>query len=281
MQRPQRVLDDAILERVERDDDQARAGAQPLRRRRDEAIQIVELAVHPDPQRLKGARRRIDARRPAPGNRPADDGRQAACRVHRPVLPRRDQRARDPPREALLAVLEDGVGELALGRAGDEVRRRLAGRAIHPHVQRLVALKAEAAARRVELHRGHAEIGERAVDLRDAARVEHVVERTVVGVDQLHAVGPRGERVGVAIQADEARRARFEKRARVAAEADGAVDEQAAATRLQELERFGGHDRNVGLRHQMPNCASARASSSVKGSRCIFVSKRSWFHTSR
>ena len=145
------------------------------------------------------------------------------------------------------------------------MRRRLAGGAIHPHVQRLVALKAEAAARRVELHRGHAEIGERAVDLRDAARVEHVVERAVVGVDQLHAVGPRGERragacerVGVAIQADEARRASFEQRARVAAEADGAVDEQAAATRLQELERFGGHDWNVGLRHQMPNCASAR-----------------------
>ena len=68
--------------------------------------------------------------------------------------------------------------------------------------------------------------------------VEDLVDRAVVGVNELDAVAPRrqrftgaGERIEVAIEPDEARRARFEQRARVAAEADGAVDEQAAAVR--------------------------------------------------
>ena len=153
--------------------------------------------------------------------------------------------------------------------------------AVHPHVERLVALEAEAAARRVELHRRDAEIGERAVDDGDAAAVEHVVERAIVGVHELDAIAPRrqrlaraGERVEVAIEADEPRRAGFEQRARVAAEADGAVDEEAAALGPQiAASDLGGHDRDV--RHQMPNSDSARASSSVYGSRCSLVRKRS------
>ncbi len=68
-------------------------------------------------------------------------------------------------------------------------------RLIHAHVERLVALKAEAAARRVELHRRDAEIGERAVDERNAARVEHVARRPVVGVHELDALTPRRERL--------------------------------------------------------------------------------------
>ncbi len=118
--------------------------------------------------------------------------------------------------------------------------------------------------------------------------IEDVVDRAIVGVHQLDAIAPRrqrfagaGERVEVAIEADEARRARFEQRARVAAEADGAVDEQAAVAfgPQSSSSDLGGHDRDVG--HQMPNSESARASSSVYGSRCSLVRKRSWFQTSR
>ena len=161
-------------------------------------------------------------------------------------------RAGDAAREALFAELEDRVGELAFRRAGDEVGGGVAAAAIHAHVERLVALEAEAAARRVELHRRHAEVGERAVDAVDLAAVEDVVDRAIIGVHELDAVAPRrqrfaraGERVEVAIEADEARRAGFEQRARVAAEADGAVDEQAAVLGTEVLEDRGGHDRDV------------------------------------
>ena len=98
--------------------------------------------------------------------------------------------------------------------------------------------------------------------------VEHVVERAIVGVHELDAVAPRRQRlararqrVEVAIEADDARRARLEQRARVAAEPDRAVDEQPAPLGAEMLQDLGGHDRDV--RHQMPNSDSARASSSV------------------
>jgi hypothetical protein len=68
------------------------------------------------------------------------------------------------------------------------------------------------------------------------ARVEDGVDFPVVGVDELDPVEPGAERfararerIGIAIESDEAGRAVFEDRAGVAAEADGAVDEEAAA----------------------------------------------------
>ena len=72
-------------------------------------------------------------------------------------------------------------------------------------------------------------------------------------MDELDAVAPTArassralrERVGVAIEADDARRAGFEQRARVAAEADRAVDEQPAALGRRKLQDFGGHDGDV------------------------------------
>ena len=103
---------------------------------------------------------------------------------------------------------------------------------------------------------------------------------------QLDAVAPgrerfarARERVGIAIEADDARGAGFEQRARVAAESDGAIDEQAAALGPQELDDGRGHHGHV--RHQIPDSDNARASSSVYGSRCILVRNRSWFQTSR
>ena len=169
---------------------------------------------------------------------------------------------------------------------GEESRGRLAARSIHPHVQRLVTLKAEAAARRFELKGREAEVGERAVHERRLAAIEDVAERPVVRVHQFDSIAPRQEprardpqRVQVAVEADEPRRARFEQRAGVSAEADGAIDEQAAAFGTQNAQHLGGHHRHV--RHQIPNSDRARASSSVYGSRCSLARKRSWFQTSR
>ena len=103
---------------------------------------------------------------------------------------------------------------------------------------------------------------------RNLPLVQDIGDRAVVGVDELDALAPRRERLGgarerveVAIESDEPRRPGFEQRAGVAAETDRAVDEQAAVFGTEKLQDLGGHDRHV--RHQIPNSASARASSSV------------------
>ena len=57
----------------------------------------------------------------------------------------------------------------------------------------------------------------------------------------------------------------LEERPRMAAKADRAIHEQSPALRSQVEQRLGGQDRDV--RRQMPNSESARASSSVNGSR--------------
>src|SRR5690606_34098132 len=93
----ERVLDDAILERVERDDREAGAGVEARHRLAQERGQIVELAVHPDAQRLERPCRRIDAL-PATGwNGPAYDGGELARRRDGFGTARRDDRAGDPP----------------------------------------------------------------------------------------------------------------------------------------------------------------------------------------
>jgi hypothetical protein len=133
-------------------------------------------------------------------------------------------------------------------------------------------LKAEAAAWTVELERRHTKIGKGAVNLADAAGVERGVDFAVVGVDERDAVGPRRQcvtgtrkRVLVAVETNHASGAGLEQRTRMAAEAHRTVDEQPAALGTKMLDHLGGQDGQVV--DQMPNSASTRASSSVKGSR--------------
>ena len=102
--------------------------------------------------------------------------------------------------------------------------------------------------------------------------VEHVVELAVIGMNERHAIAPRRqrlagplERLGIAVEPEDSTCAGFEKSARMPAEADRAIDEQAAAFRAQLLEHLGRENGNV--RDQMPYSESARASSSVYGSR--------------
>jgi hypothetical protein len=181
---------------------------------------------------------------------------------------RLDDRPGNPARVALFAKAIDRVGQLGFGRTRDEICRGLSARRIHSHVQRLVALEAEAAARSIELQRRDSEIRERSVDLLDAARAEYGVNRAVIGVHELDTIAKRrqtgarcGERMRIAVEAEHACGAGLEQRLRVAAEADGAVDEQAASFRAQERERLGREHGDVC--DQIPNSDSARASSSV------------------
>src|SRR5207253_2402083 len=60
-------------------------------------------------------------------------------------------RAGDPPRVPLLAVLDEDPRELGLGQPIHELRRSFAARGIEAHVERLILLEREAAPRRLEL----------------------------------------------------------------------------------------------------------------------------------
>ena len=107
--------------------------------------------------------------------------------------------------------------------------------AIHAHVERLVALKTEAATGSVKLQGRHAEIGERAIDQLNARGIEHPAGIAVIGVNQLDAIGPGREigagvveRVRVAIKTDQPGGAGFDQRAGVTAKTDGEIDEQPA-----------------------------------------------------
>src|SRR4029453_1520249 len=176
------------------DDGEPRAGAQPRDGRFEKAIEAVELAVDPDPERLKRPRRGIDAGVAAPWNRAPHERGELRRAGDRRLAAGLDQCAGDASREPLFAVAEDRVGELDFGRPRDEIGRGLALRTVHAHVERLVALETEAAARRAELPRRAAGGGERAVDPGNPPLVQNVADRAVVGVDELDALAPRRER---------------------------------------------------------------------------------------
>ena len=165
-QRTKGVLDDAILERVERDDREARrrpaAGAGRVARN---CVEPLELAIDPDPQRLKRPRRRIDPLIAAPRHRAAHDAARAdrssrSASVRRAVDDRprdaaansalrrtRRSRPRASPRRRSGADRSAAVGpcDWSIRMSSGSSRRKLKPRPS-----------------RVELHRRHAEIGERA-----------------------------------------------------------------------------------------------------------------------
>jgi len=77
------------------------------------------------------------------------------------------------------------------------------------------------------------------------------------------AAGGERERGRIAIETENPIRPAIEQGAAVAAESDRAVDKEAAARRLEERQRFCDENGRVqGGRHQIPNSANARASSS-------------------
>ena len=83
----------------------------------EERLELLELAVHGDAQRLEGARRRVDA---ADARRP-DGAHDGAAQIERrrelAVGERLLDAAGDAPRAPLVAVLVDDVGELVVRRA--------------------------------------------------------------------------------------------------------------------------------------------------------------------
>jgi hypothetical protein len=170
------------------------------------------------------------------------------------------------------AELENHVRQFALVRPRDQICSGFAGVSVHAHVERFIALKTESTTWSLELQGGNSQVGEGTINERHTQTIQDRVNRTEVSVNEVDALRPRRqglssaiESIQVAVQSDDSVGARCQQGARVTAEPHGAVDEYTAAFRSQLLHHFRGHD---GLMvRQIPNSESARASSSVYGSR--------------
>src|SRR3954468_116813 len=90
----QAALDDAVLQRVERDDAQAAARAQAVGHLVEQSLDLRQLLVHGDAQRLEGARRRVLVPLVA-GHGARDDRAERAGGIQLTAVARLDDRARD------------------------------------------------------------------------------------------------------------------------------------------------------------------------------------------
>jgi hypothetical protein len=140
----QEALDDAVLERVEADHHQAPADGEHRQRRIEQIAKVIELAVDANANRLEGARRRVLVLFPA-RMRLAHHGGELRRARQRSLVPRAHDGRGDALGVALLAVVPQHRGDIALVGNGQPVRRRLAAAAIHAHIQGTVVLKTEAA----------------------------------------------------------------------------------------------------------------------------------------
>ena len=248
------------------------ADAQPARGRLDEPIEPVELAVHPDAQRLKRARRRIDAH----------DSRAAESRGGRspPAVPSCRPALRGAPRRCARAMRREKrsspYSKIASA-SSRSLARATRSAAVSPSLRSMRMssgssrwkLKPRPARRTASTRRR----GRRARRRRGAIcrRSSTSSSDAVVGVHQLDAIAPRRERL-----------ARARERVAIAIEADERASRPLRAARARGRRgrpcsrRTGRRARAAGycstsavmtgnVRHQMPNSDSARASSSVYG----------------
>jgi hypothetical protein len=190
-----------------------------------------------------------------------EDGDEVRRRRERGLTPSTDDLLRDAAGELLLAVARDDPAELGLVEVGEQVGGGRAARGVHPHVERRVLGVGEAAVLLVELERGDAQVHEHALDrARAVARVlgRDGVDGVVRRVDADEAVAEageplagEGERLGVAVDPDDRQPGEACERAlRVAAHAEGGVDEDGARTvdrRGEEVEATVEKDRQVSL----------------------------------
>ena len=175
-----------------------------------------------------------------------------AVRGDRRLTAGRDYRACNATRGALLAELEQQVGQFAFGQRVDQIG---GGRPVRPIRMSSGPSRAEreAARRIVELERRHAEIEHHAIQCGDAVlcqQIQHVAE---LAIDQVQPTGKaRGEAgatsdcLGIAVdRPDRAGRSLQDSRG-IAAAAERAVEIDAAVARARAAgQHFRQHDGNV------------------------------------
>ncbi len=132
-------------------------------------------------------------------------------------------------------------------RLGKQLRRRLAPRAIHAHIQRAAVFVGEAALGTVKLHRRNAQVGKQEIHALQILGLEHFGDAGKVRVVRGDCQAARFEALngalllfGVHIQRNRARYAR-RNRLRVSPIAKRAIEERLPVVGLERLEHFLEH----------------------------------------
>lgn len=243
------ALDDPVFERVEREDRESTAGGQQVDRRWEEALQLPQLVVDEDPNRLKGAGCRVDTRSTLRSDG-LGDGLGEAESV-RPWATAHDGSG-DPPGATLLPITRDDVADLIFFKEIDHIEGRELGVGIHAHVDGAIVAKAEATSRGVELGAAHPEIGEDAVDLGKAKLRHHLRQPRERSSDRQKAIPKAGEtmggrldRRGITVQTDDATVRGLEQGLGVPSSPEGAVHKDLSAGRGEGLNHLVAQDRDV------------------------------------
>jgi len=258
------LFDGPILERLERDHREAPAGTEDAHRRGETGVQVLELAVDRDADRLEHLGRWVDAARATRLHTGDESAKLIGAHEARLRAPTRD-RARDARGLGLLAVLGKDPTQLRLGPAVHDVGRRDAKVRVGTHVQRASRAKAEAPLFVGELDRREPEIQDDAVDRSEAVLAGHVVANREVRANEDRAVAEALElstrcdesaRVDIETEDTSTRRAALEDRGGVAARTDRAVEIAASFAGIKLGEYFGQKNRLMKL--SFPNITRSR-----------------------
>ena len=163
-------LGDAVLERMEGDDDEPASGLEQALGGGQASGELAKLIVEIEPERLEGARRRVLGLVALAAEHAGDDVGELAGRGDRRFSPRRATMAlaiararRSSPSLPMISASSCSDSVLTRSAAVGPCRA-------HAHVERAVLHEGEAALGLVELHRGDAEIEHDAGDGADRLR---------------------------------------------------------------------------------------------------------------
>ena len=233
-------------------------------------LQHVQFAIDRDPQRLKGAGRRVNLAAPPGRDRPGDDRRQLLCRRERRARPFAHDGAGNSPRPAVLAIGEDEVGQLVFRQGIDEIGRCRGRAGTKAHVERAGSVEGEATSRVGELVGRETEVKQHAVERREAgfARIPREVSEIPLAQDQpvagcCHERRAARERRRVGVESEHAAsgRAGRQQRPCMPTTAEGAIEVTSAGSGHQSGDCFRQQHRRVARRRV--GWVSARESRSV------------------
>ncbi len=157
------ALHDAVLERMERDDDETSAGLQRCFRRKQRLGEFAEFIIDEDAQRLEDARRGMDLVLGLARRDDLDEAGQIARRLERLFRPPLLDGAGNAPRLLFLAEKAENTNEIADLGAIDDIGSTHAG-SRHAHVERPIPLERKTALGLVDLHGGDADIEHHAIE---------------------------------------------------------------------------------------------------------------------
>ena len=118
---PEEALDDAVLQRMKGDDRKPPAGLQHALGGGEALHQLAQLVVDVDPQRLEDTRRRMPAGDLLPPQNPFRQFSQLGCARERLIAAAGDDGPGDGARAALVAQMEEDVGEIRIVFRVDDV----------------------------------------------------------------------------------------------------------------------------------------------------------------